>query len=263
MSIEKDIEQHFRKSEIPFLQTASDWIESANSEYRPILTSFLNSRECYLLQTLVNRYPHLQLSTFGGYKDAEMKRGIIYPDYFHPEVKDYRLALVEIEYPEKFASIHHNQVLGSLMGSGIERKVLGDILTDGERFQFICEQEMVGYLTQEVDRIGRVKVNLKEVNLSEMIQGENDWVTSFVTLPSFRLDVVISIGFRISRSVAKSLVEHEKVRLNWFEFTKPNYEIKVSDMISVRGYGRIRVVGYNGHSKKGKLKAELNIIKNK
>ncbi|USS87260.1 RNA-binding protein [Fructilactobacillus hinvesii] len=263
MGLSENVTQHFRSSELPFLRQASDWIEQAATEYRPILTEFLNARERYLLETLVNRQPDLRLQSNGGYPQAEMQRGLVFPDYFTPMDQDFELALLEINYPEKFATLQHRQVLGSLMGSGIERNVLGDIISDGNRWQLITKQEIAPFLRQTVTEMGRTKVTLAPQPFTNLLQVQDNAQAVHTTLPSLRLDVVIATLFRVSRAVAKELVTRGKVRLNWFTYEKPDYELAIHDLVSVRGFGRIKLNENDGFSKKGKIKAEFDVIKNK
>ncbi|ANZ58013.1 RNA-binding protein [Fructilactobacillus lindneri] len=263
MTLDKNIQQHFRKDELPFMHQSSDLINQALSEYRPILTGFVNNQELYLLEILVNRYDDLKISSWGGYKNAEMQRAIIYPLYFEPQRKDFEVSIISISYPIKFATLKHSQILGTLMGSGIERNVIGDIITDKEQWQFFVEANMVDFLVNNVNHIGRTKVNLTEDLPDNVLQVNNDAKTVNVTLPSLRLDVVVASIFNISRSIAKELIIHDKVRLNWFTYDKPDYILAVHDLISIRGFGRVRFNKNNGLSKKGKLKVEFDVIKNK
>lgn len=83
-----NIAQHFRKEEAAFIESATGWIQQANDEYRPILTHFLNPRQQYILETLVNRETDVKLRQNGGYPGAEMQRGLIYPDYFETSDSD-------------------------------------------------------------------------------------------------------------------------------------------------------------------------------
>lgn len=263
MKINENVQQHFRPSEIPFMQLASDWIERANNEYRPILTGFLNGREVYLLQTLVNRYPNLRLKTSGGYLEAEMTRGLIYPEYFEPQPSDFELSVLQVDYPVKFATLKHSQILGTIMGAGIERSVLGDIITDGEKWEIVVEKSMEAYLINSITQVGRTKVKLLPIPIQQILNVIDDSRTVNVTLPSLRMDVIIAAVFHISRNVAKELILHDKVRLNWFTYNKPDYDIAVHDLISVRGYGRIRLIANHGFSKKDKYKVAFQVVKNK
>ncbi|MGO2223317.1 MAG: cell division protein, partial [Leuconostoc falkenbergense] len=71
------ISQHFREYEQPFIQQVLDWVKQADDDYRLILTRFLNPREQYILQTLINRQSGLRSYLYGGVDGAESQRAII------------------------------------------------------------------------------------------------------------------------------------------------------------------------------------------
>ncbi|MCF6514861.1 RNA-binding protein [Lactobacillus sp. S2-2] len=258
-----NIEQHFRESELPFARKSNDWINQVINEYRVVLTDFLNLRELTLLKKLVNRYEEINVYSYGGYDKAELKRAIIAPGYYKLDKSDFEISLIEINYSDKFIKLSHGKILGSILGSGIDRSVIGDILNQKNRWQIIVKSNIKEFLINSVDKIGRDKIRLKEIDISQIIDNKNDWETTYQVLPSFRLDVVISNAFNLSRKIAKDLITHDQVKLNWFAINKPNEELKLNDVISVRGCGRVRVNSYEGQSKKGKLKSKLDIIKSK
>lgn len=49
-----NVKQHFRPDEAPFIDEVQGWIATATSEYRPVLTEFLNPRQRFIASTLVN-----------------------------------------------------------------------------------------------------------------------------------------------------------------------------------------------------------------
>jgi RNA-binding protein YlmH len=259
--MDENIAQHFKKEELSFVNTTGDLINDVVNQYRPILTKFLNPRERYITSSLVNRWNGIEVAYFGGYSDAEMVRGLIYPEYFEPTKDDFSVDLFEIKYPVKFANLSHSQILGTLIGSGLERYTLGDILTDGQRWQFFCVKEIAEYLALQITRIGKVKVHLQHIDLQHIITSNNEWKERFVTLSSFRLDNVISEGFNISRGDAKNLINHQNVHLNWALNDQPDYVLDTNDVISVRHHGRLKLESKNGQTKKGKYRVILSILK--
>ena len=42
---EDNIKQHFRPDEATLIDQANDWVATAEGQYRPVLTPFLNPRE--------------------------------------------------------------------------------------------------------------------------------------------------------------------------------------------------------------------------
>ncbi|UDM32478.1 RNA-binding protein [Lentilactobacillus laojiaonis] len=261
--LDSNIEQHYRPNELGFVQSIDELVNRVENEYRPILTDFLNPREQFIAQTIVNRYDDIKIKLSGGYLDSEAKRALIYPDYFEPQDSDFNLSLVEVNYPVKFSKLAHGKILGTLLGSGIKRQVVGDIITNGNEWQLICETEIVNYLALQIDRIGKIKVSLKVIDFNQILIPNVDGKIINTTITSQRLDVLISDGFNLSRQHSKELVENNRVKVNWSEIVKPDYEIQVNDVISIRKYGRLVVKNIFGKTKKDKLKVELQVITSK
>ena len=255
------ITQHFNRSEIPFLERCDDLVNRSLGEYRPVLTNFINPRQAYLLTVISNGYRDSHLKLMGGLKNAEMKRGLLYPDYFQPELSDFQLALINVGYPQKFVHLRHSQILGALMGSGIRRNTIGDIFTNGSKWQFLTEQKMVPFLKNELTRVGHDRVSLTQIALNQMISPINDWVNRDLTVSSLRVDVLIARSFSISRGNVKKIIKHGQVRLNWTECKHPDYELGPGDILSIRHFGRLQLKNLNGKSKKGKLRVVISIVK--
>lgn len=255
------IEQHFRPEEVAFIQQAGDWIRQSEDEYRGILTRFLNPREQYILQTLVNRSEDLQVHYSGAHINTENQRAFIAPEFYDVMLSDFELAVLEIKYPIKFSELHHSMILGAFMHAGIKREVIGDILSDDKQWQIIVDAKMVVYMQQTVQKIGRIKIELIVRDLSQVIAVHDDWEEIFLLLSSLRIDTTISSAFDIPRSVAKSLVEQQQVRVNWTTLVKPDHMIAIGDIVSVRKHGRLQLKMCDGLSKKDKIKAIVNIIR--
>lgn len=257
---EAAVQQHFRLEEAPFIQQGQDWIFQASDGYQPILTPFLNPRQRYILQTLVNQAPDLQLQTFGGQAHAEMQRAIVAPDFYEMTPADFEIALLTVRYPVKFAELHHATILGSVVGSGLERNVLGDILNEGSTWQLVIASSHVAYVQQQITQMGKTKVSLVATDLAQILPVKDDWRQEFVILSSLRLDTLIASGYNIARSLAKQLVESGSVQLNWAVHEKPDTQIAIGDVVSVRKYGRLRIADLLGNTRKDKIKAHVDII---
>lgn len=258
--MDENITQHFRPDEAPFIAAVGNWLQQSQDEYRPVLTHFLNPRQVYVATTLARR-ADVPVRFSGGYPGAEMQRALFYPDYYQPTDTDFELSLVRIDYPVKFATLHHSQILGTLLGLGIEREIIGDILTDGQTWQLVTETGMLDYLTGQVDRIGRVKARLVPSDWATRVRPLDEWTPETATLSSLRLDNIVGSGFHLSRHRAKELIEAGKIRVNWADTEKPDYELDVADLVSVRGFGRIRLDEVAGRTKKEKIRVVLSVLK--
>ena len=121
--------------------------------------------------------------------------------------------------------------------------------------------ELEKFFSNEITRIGRIKVRMQLATPSEILTPVNDWERTQVTLASLRLDSIVTTAFSISRHRAKELIEHRQVQLNWMIDEKADTIIARNDVISVRKYGRIKLVEVLGKTKKDKLKTQLDLIK--
>ncbi|WP_300558625.1 YlmH/Sll1252 family protein [Companilactobacillus sp.] len=252
----------FRPEEKPFIDKICDLLLRTQSMYIPQLTDFLNLRQRAILDNLVNKYDDLFVHYYGGYEGAERVRGIIAPDYFVPKQSDFKIALYEVRYPERFANLHHGQILGSLTGSGIDRDHFGDIITDGKRWQFFVFDDISKYIEQQVDKIGSFKVHLiKKDFQNDLLMPIDESDDETINVQSLRLDTIIAEAYDLSRTQTKSMVEHGKVQLNWVPNRNPSAFATIYDTISVHGYGRIRVNNIMGKSKNNKYIIFVNVIK--
>jgi len=252
---------YFRPEEKPFIDKISDILLRAQTMYTPQLTDFLNLREQTILNNLINKYDDLYVHYFGGFRNSERVRGIIAPDYFVPQDSDFEIAMYEIRYPEKFANLHHGQILGSLTGSGVERDRFGDIITDGENWQFFVFNSMSDYIEEQVKKIGPYKIHLIKKDFSEVLLPKDESVDETILVQSLRLDSIIATVYDLSRQNAKALVDHGKVQINWVVNKNASAFIAITDTLSVRGFGRIRINDIMGRSKNSKYILLVNIFK--
>lgn len=259
--VDSNISQHFRADEREFINQILDMISTASGQYRPVLSNFLNPRQIFIARTLVNREDDLKLQAWGGYPGAEMQRLLIYPDYYQPQARDFQISFFRIDYPTKFAELHHRQILGTLMGSGIKRESFGDILNQGLTWEVVVNQDINEFVRRELQRIGRVHVEMKKISEDELIRPESDWEPLHTTVPSLRLDAVVSNIFNYSRNRAKDAIEHGLVRVNWETIERPDYQLAMQDLISVRHGGRIQLLKTTGKNRKNNIRLDLQLIK--
>ncbi|AMY05023.1 RNA-binding protein [Staphylococcus condimenti] len=248
-----DIYQHFRQEEQPVITMLLDKVNQAERNYAPVLTNFLDPREQYILEVIVGSYPELNLSFYGGNSDSERKRAMIAPEYFSPKEEDFELVLLELEYPEKFATIDHRNVLGTLMSLSIERDQLGDIVV-GDKIQFILTKNIESYIMLELKRIKNVPVKLHEVPMQDMIQSKENWTTHQATVSALRLDVVLKEMIRKSRSIAKQYIEKKRIKVNHTIIERPDFQLEPGDLLSIQGHGRARMTEIGPKTKKDKLR---------
>ncbi|MGT2911718.1 YlmH family RNA-binding protein [Streptococcus cameli] len=263
MTNEQHILQHFAKDEHIFVEKMLDICKRVDSTYAFELTAFLNPRQIEILQTLAHHF-HLQFFSSSAFLKTEYNRVIIAPDYYSLEQEDFEIDILEISYPTKFHRLTHPQILGTLLNQlGIRRELLGDIVMDGDRIFIVVDQKFTTLIQSTITKIARVPVTWKEQDFS-ILQGikQDRSTANQLLLSSCRLDKVISAIFRLSRSQAVKLIESGNVKVDYSEVKQTGYQVGLSQLISVRGFGRAKMNELIGYSKQGKLKVEIEIIKN-
>ncbi|MCE5032980.1 RNA-binding protein [Staphylococcus cohnii] len=253
-----DIYQHFRKEEHELIDQLIDKCYRANEQFAPVLTSFLDPRGQYILNVIVGSFQDLEVTFYGG-PFAERQRAIIAPDYFQPEVEDFEIILFEIDYPQKFVTLQHQHVLGTIMSLGIERDQLGDIVVD-ESIQFTLTKQLESYIILELNKIKDATVKLNAIPIKDMIQSKENWHSFETTVSGLRLDVVLKEMIRKSRSISKQLIEKKRVKVNHTIIDSADFQLDKGDLLSIQGYGRAMVVDIGGKTKKDKTRISYKTL---
>ena len=120
----------------------------------------------------------------------------------------------------KFAeALTHRDYLGAVMNLGIERSKLGDILTYEDAAVLFVKEELASYITEQLSRVRHTVVKTT-VLPSFQEDYEPKYETIRGTVPSIRLDTVLSLAFPISRSKITDFIEGGRVFVNGRLITK-------------------------------------------
>jgi len=202
------------------------------------------------------------IGIFGGYDNSEraMIRFGNTDDIGYEE--DYLISIICIEPKQKKFSeaLTHRDFLGAILNTGIERKMVGDILVrENVAYVFVCA-EISGYITSSLDKVKHTSVSCSEVDVLpdeiKPVLTEEEY-----TVTSVRLDSVLAKVYNLSRSIAKELVLSEKVSISGRICKNPEHEPRDNDVISVRGHGKFVFVGTAGINKKGKYRVQLGVYR--
>ncbi|MGP7817586.1 YlmH family RNA-binding protein [Niallia sp. 01092] len=255
------IYQHFRPEEKDFIDQVFAWRNDVENSYAPKLTDFLDPREQKIVSMIIGQNQSIKVAFSGGTKEAERKRALLFPDYYQKEEDDFQLTLMEIEYPKKFITIEHPQVLGSIMSLGLTRSKFGDILIKEDRIQLILCEEMKDYVRLQLNSIGKAKVQLKEEQWDNVLHTEENWTESSTTLSSLRLDTVLAGIYNISRQKAQNFITNGLTKVNFTTVEQVAFVCEEGDVLSVRGHGRSIIKVIEGRTKKDKWRVIIGRIK--
>src|SRR5690625_301451 len=157
------IYQHFRKHEHPFVDQVLSWKEQVENTYTSYLTDFLDQRERQIVSSIIGTSNEdVTFSFFGGGEHAERQRGIVAPFYETIVKEDFAINLLEASFDKKFNRLKHRDILGAILSLGIDRKKIGDIVVDADKFQIIVTDELASYIMMNLTKIKHARVHLHE-----------------------------------------------------------------------------------------------------
>ena len=165
-------------------------------------------------QTIAAHMKTVAVKTSGGYHEAERIRvAFACNDYDGPV--DFGLTALKVTWDDRYRLIGHRDVLGALMGLGIDRAVLGDILMQGAGCQIVADSSMAEWIKRNFLKVAMVSVQIKEISLEELEPPKKTAREVRATVASLRLDAVGAAGFGISRSKMVQCVESGRTEINW------------------------------------------------
>lgn len=241
------------------LARALDKLETARRRGIPAHTPFLSPAQRAAVEGLINSCGHPRHRFAGGYEGAERTICVFLPDWLEEEdwpAGDHPLAALRLSAPPG-ADLSHRDWLGSILGLGLTREKVGDLLAEGNTCQAVVLAETAGVLLSQLDKVGRYPVKASPMELEELTAPPRTVKLIRDTFASLRLDAVTASAFSLPRSKAAALISSGRVSLNHVECTKSDRLVNEGDVISCRGSGKCVVKSIGGQSKKGRIMAEL------
>ena len=167
---------------------------------------------------------------------------IMYPDKFDIQIakKYYEdiINFIKIENP-KNEKYEHRVYLSGIMKTGIKREKFGDIIVNKNDASIIVFKELTTYLFKELQQLKRFKKsNISIFNITQLEQKEKEFEDIKIIVTSLRLDNIVSELSKISRTKAKVIIENSKVFVNGKCEEKISKNIKLNDIITIRGKGK-------------------------
>ena len=197
------------------------------------------------------------VALIGGYNTAERRIACFEPkgiDY--PELPPIAFICIE-PISQKFAeTLTHRDFLGSLIGLGIRRDVLGDIIIYENCGYLVCAEEISDYIVDSLIKVRHTDVRCRKVDELPEVSVSLPEI-SYAVISSERMDSIVAAAFSISRSDSQELFLHDKVFISGKLTQSLTVSPKVGDIISVRGLGRFIYEGIERETKKGRLRVMI------
>lgn len=253
------------------ISQAEDNIRKCRDRNMPQATGFLDPHQQSVVRTRFRAGDEItRIIYYGGYDDAERVMMIFLPDYVlmpkeaggsteHIDrVLDELMSIVRVTHSVRSRAssagrpVSHSDYLGSLMGLGISRESVGDILVRDDGADIIVPSEIADYIVKELGQAGKATLEAERKPISELILPVRELKEYTDTVASLRLDNFVSSAFGLSRGKAVTAIKSGLVFINHMEAMKPSLMVKEGDEVVVRHKGRAILSEIGGTSRKGR-----------
>ena len=202
------------------------------------------------------REARVAVSFDGGWPDAEREQVCFHPAWAEAE---FTAVWVEIRWAAKFAHVEHRDLLGSLMALGMDRSFFGDLIAQEDHAYLLCLPEIAARLPMEWDKAGNVPIKVQQLAEAPAIEPpKGEFLRD--TVASLRLDCVLSAGMKTSRSRAAEIIRMGAVAVDHMPEERTDRVLAPGQLLSIRGFGRIRLTEVGSPTRKDRLPVQLEIF---
>ena len=234
-----------------------DMIRLCDKYAAPVFSDFLDGGEAAEIKDSFHFPYGYNYLFFGGCDDCERLVLGVFPEWEEPDEKAFPISVIKIEggYNRKLT---HRDYLGTIMSLGIERKKIGDILTEDKTAYVFIYDDVSEYVQRSITKIGNQGVKTSLVTLENFVAPERQFQIIETVCASLRLDAVVGAAANVSRQDSAKLITGGCVKLNSREMTNGAKPVKKGDLLSVRGYGRFILSDTGNETRKGRIHIQLS-----
>ncbi len=214
----------------------------------PVCTRFLAPPEAELARRTAREH-RLNCTLSGGYPLAERVMAC-----FHPEGEEaaFPIRCVHITWDGRYHQAEHRSLLGSVLGLGIERSMVGDICLVQDGAFMMAAEEMAGFIAQNLTEAGRTPIQARIMESIPVIVPP-EGKTFRDTVASLRLDAVLAAGLNMSRTSAADCILSGQVQVNHRPEMRLDAQVRQGDLLSIRGFGRLHIKAVGTPTRKGRI----------
>ncbi len=224
-------------------------------------TDFLDENQKKIVSDFLRSQKYKHYLFYGGIENAERNVLVVFPDKLEQVMENNEfdfnniLNAIKIELPEEeYDKYTHRNYLGALMKLGIKREKIGDIIVRSDGADIIVNKDITKFLLINLsDLIRFKKAKVSQINLQDIKNVPVEKEEFEITIPSMRLDNIVSELAKCSRTKAVEIILSERVFINYETVTKVSKEVKENDKITIRGKGKFEVIEIMGNTRKNRI----------
>ncbi len=235
-----------------------DKIEFSRTREKIEYTDFLDMYQVALVENFLRKIKFQNYQLYGGYDEAERRILVVYPEKYNEKMleKNYNkmVKIVRVQLPqEEKGKYSHRNYLGGIVKLGLKREKVGDIIVQEQGADIITIQDFADILKQQLPSLTRFEnsqITIEEIENMQKREVKIEQVK--IIVPSLRLDNFVSDLARTSRSKAVQIIDQERVFVNGQNETKASKQLKLNDIITIRGKGRFVIKEFSGTTRSGR-----------
>lgn len=263
MDKQKILSEYKKQEDKILLAQILDKIEFSKQREKLEYTDFLDMYQLSLVKNFLKKINFENYILYGGFENSERKTLIIYPEKYNITMieKNYSKIIKVIRIllsDEEKGKFSHRNYLGGIVKLGMKREKVGDIIVADDGADILVKEESADTLKQELGTLTRfenAKIEIEE--LENLREQEIKLEELNIIVPSLRLDNFVSDLAKTSRSRAVQIIDSERVFINGQNETKASKQIKIGDVITIRGKGRFVVKEFSGTTRSGRTVVKI------
>lgn len=215
--------------------------------------------DIYRQSSVIEHLKHkkVRYALYGGFNDSERKIAVFLPDYaenidYIVENPDVSPICVLVIRKDGFSTLSHRDYLGAIMGLGIKREMLGDIVVSENGCAVAVIKSVAKYIEENLTSVGRGTVSVSVSDDFSAFEKEEKFEIKRCYVSSMRLDSVLAAAFSVSRGTAAEKIRRGEVFLNGVEALKPDAKVPFSSKLVIHGKGKVIIYEDEGITKKGR-----------
>lgn len=239
------------------LARVEDCISASDENYLITGTNFLDIYQQSTVIEYLKKRSEVKYELYGGFDDSERKIAVFFPDYadgidYIKENPDLSPIVALKITKDSFSNLSHRDYLGAVMGLGIKREAVGDILVSDSGCAMAVIRSVAAYIKENLASVGRGSVKVEISDIFESFESNAVFETKRCYVSSMRLDGVVSAAFSLSRSTAADKIRRGEVLMNGVVMTKSDVKVPFGAKLVIHGSGKVIIDEDAGVTKKGR-----------
>ncbi len=234
-----------------------DAYRQCENKYMMTNTVFFDLTDLAMIEKHLGNHRISNYVLQGGYDEAVRQVLVFYPDHMDEDdtasSENSPIAVLRVK-TKGSPELTHRDYLGAMMGLGVKREVVGDIIVDESGADIFVLKSLSDFFVNEFRQVGRYSITSEIINIDKSFQVTQKKQEINDTVASARLDNIISSVFKISRNKAQEAIKQKIVFVNNRAETRQDYTVNANDKLVLRGKGKVVFNRIDGSTKKGRIR---------